>query len=92
MGRAVKRSPDGGDARRERWRAHREARREEFVDATIRALTKHGPDVGMDELRGSAIGVQFGCKGFPEIVANLGDHDACTLGGEAFGATAADAR
>jgi AcrR family transcriptional regulator len=54
MGRAVKRSPDGGDARRERWRAHREARREEFVDATIRALTKHGPEVGMDEIAAEA--------------------------------------
>ncbi|AHH94374.1 TetR/AcrR family transcriptional regulator [Kutzneria viridogrisea] len=54
MGRAVKGSREGGDARRERWRAHREARREEFVDATIRALTKHGPEVGMDEIAAEA--------------------------------------
>jgi AcrR family transcriptional regulator len=38
------------DARRERWREHREGRRAEFVDAAIRALTKYGPDVGMDEI------------------------------------------
>ncbi|HEX4704755.1 MAG TPA: TetR/AcrR family transcriptional regulator [Pseudonocardiaceae bacterium] len=38
------------DARRERWRAHRESRREEFVEATILAVGRHGPDVGMDEI------------------------------------------
>lgn len=57
MDRSVKSSPDrrgGGDARRERWRAHREARREEFVQATIRALQRHGPDVGMDEIAAEA--------------------------------------
>lgn len=43
-----------GDARRERWRAHREARREEFVEATIRAVATHGPDVGMDEIAAEA--------------------------------------
>jgi AcrR family transcriptional regulator len=43
-----------GDARRERWRAHREARREEFVEATIRAVSRHGPDVGMDEIAAEA--------------------------------------
>lgn len=42
------------DARRERWRTHRETRRAEFVDATIRALAKHGPDVGMDEIAAEA--------------------------------------
>lgn len=39
-----------GDARRERWREHREGRRAEFVEAAIRALAKYGPDVGMDEI------------------------------------------
>jgi AcrR family transcriptional regulator len=39
-----------GDARRERWREHREGRRADFVDAAIRALAKYGPDVGMDEI------------------------------------------
>ena len=42
------------DARRERWRAHRENRREEFVEATIRAVSKYGPDVGMDEIAAEA--------------------------------------
>jgi AcrR family transcriptional regulator len=50
MGRSVK----GGDARRERWREHREGRREAFVAATIRAVTKYGPDVGMDEIAAEA--------------------------------------
>ena len=42
------------DARSERWRAHRESRREAFVDATIRAIGRHGPDVGMDEIAAEA--------------------------------------
>jgi AcrR family transcriptional regulator len=42
------------DARRERWRAHRETRRAEFVEATIRAIGSHGPDVGMDEIAAEA--------------------------------------
>jgi AcrR family transcriptional regulator len=42
------------DARRERWRAHRENRREEFVEATLRAVHTHGPDVGMDEIAAEA--------------------------------------
>lgn len=42
------------DARRERWRAHRESRREEFVEATIRAITRYGPDAGMDEIAAEA--------------------------------------
>ncbi|TCP49272.1 TetR family transcriptional regulator [Tamaricihabitans halophyticus] len=42
------------DARKERWRKHRQARRAEFVDAAIRALGKHGPDVGMDDIAAEA--------------------------------------
>lgn len=42
------------DARRERWRTHRENRRQEFVEATIRAVGKHGPDLGMDEIAAEA--------------------------------------
>jgi AcrR family transcriptional regulator len=42
------------DARRERWRAHRETRRAEFVEATIRAIGRYGPDVGMDEIAAEA--------------------------------------
>jgi len=44
----------GTDARRERWKGHREARRAEFVEATIRAVAEHGPDVGMDEIAAEA--------------------------------------
>ncbi|MFF8815334.1 TetR/AcrR family transcriptional regulator [Streptomyces pactum] len=36
------RVPDG---RSSRWTAHRAARREEFVDAALRALAVHGPDL-----------------------------------------------
>jgi AcrR family transcriptional regulator len=42
------------DARRERWRAHRETRRADFVEATIRAISNYGPDVGMDEIASEA--------------------------------------
>ena len=38
------------DARRERWRGHREQRRVELVDAAVRAIERHGPDVGMDDI------------------------------------------
>ncbi|HWO58697.1 MAG TPA: TetR/AcrR family transcriptional regulator [Umezawaea sp.] len=51
MARTVK---GGSDARRERWKGHREARRAEFVDATIRAVARNGPDVGMDEIAAEA--------------------------------------
>jgi AcrR family transcriptional regulator len=43
-----------GDARRDRWRSHREARREEFVQAALRALAKHGPDFGMEHVAAEA--------------------------------------
>lgn len=43
-----------GDARRDRWRSHRVARREEFVEAAMRALAEHGPDVGMDHIAAAA--------------------------------------
>jgi AcrR family transcriptional regulator len=47
--------PDStGDARRDRWRSHRAARRAEFVDAAMRALAEHGPDVGMDVIAAEA--------------------------------------
>ena len=55
--RPVKVVPDPaprGDARRERWREHREARRAEFVEATVRAIGQHGADVGMDEIAAEA--------------------------------------
>ncbi|MBB5067476.1 TetR/AcrR family transcriptional regulator [Saccharopolyspora gloriosae] len=46
--------PERGDARRERWREHRQARRAEFVEATVRAIGEHGADVGMDEIAAEA--------------------------------------
>jgi AcrR family transcriptional regulator len=51
MGDSVK---GHGDARRERWREHRAARREEFVDAALRALDEHGPDLGMEHVASAA--------------------------------------
>jgi AcrR family transcriptional regulator len=39
-----------GDARRDRWRKHRVARRAEFVEAALRALDEHGPDLAMDDV------------------------------------------
>jgi len=50
MGRTVK----GPDARRERWKGHREQRRAEFVEATIAAVAKKGPDVGMEDVAAEA--------------------------------------
>ena len=52
--KAVPEESDRGDARRERWREHREARRAEFVEATVRAIGKHGADVGMDDIAAEA--------------------------------------
>ena len=46
--------PAKGDARRDRWRSHREARREEFVQAALQALAKHGPDFGMEHVAAAA--------------------------------------
>ncbi|WP_394613754.1 TetR/AcrR family transcriptional regulator [Lentzea sp. JNUCC 0626] len=50
MARTVK----GPDARRERWKGHREQRRAEFVEATIAVVAKKGPDVGMDDVAAEA--------------------------------------
>jgi AcrR family transcriptional regulator len=43
-----------GDARRDRWRKHRIARRKEFVEAALRALAAHGPDLGMEDVAAEA--------------------------------------
>ncbi|WP_204450576.1 TetR/AcrR family transcriptional regulator [Actinokineospora baliensis] len=45
---------DTGDARRDRWKSHRAARREEFVAAALRALAEHGPDLGMEHVAAAA--------------------------------------
>ncbi|GLZ40528.1 TetR family transcriptional regulator [Actinokineospora sp. NBRC 105648] len=47
-------SGDSGDARRDRWKSHRAARREEFVEAALRALAEHGPDLGMEHVAAEA--------------------------------------
>jgi AcrR family transcriptional regulator len=38
------------DGRHERWRAHREARREELIAAVLAVVSEHGADVGMDDI------------------------------------------
>ncbi|MEU6643680.1 TetR/AcrR family transcriptional regulator [Saccharomonospora sp. NPDC046836] len=43
-----------GDARRDRWRKHRIARRAEFVEAALRVLHEHGPDLAMDDVAAAA--------------------------------------
>src|SRR5260221_8553079 len=43
-----------GDARRDRWTAHREQRRREFVDAALRVLEAQGPDLPMDAVAAEA--------------------------------------
>lgn len=46
-------SPDG---RRDRWRAHREARRGELIAAVLAAVAERGPAIGMDDIS-SASGI-----------------------------------
>lgn len=38
------------DGRSTRWEAHRRARRAELVGAALKAISRHGPGVGMDEI------------------------------------------
>ena len=42
------------DRRDSRWDEHRRARREQLVDATMAAVTRHGAGVGMDEIAAAA--------------------------------------
>ena len=42
------------DGRSSRWERHREERRAALVDATIRAIRKHGAGVGMDDIAAEA--------------------------------------
>jgi AcrR family transcriptional regulator len=53
MGGTVK---DGGagDARRDRWTAHRAERRRQFVDAALRVLETQGPELLMDAVAAEA--------------------------------------
>jgi AcrR family transcriptional regulator len=43
-----------GDARRDRWSEHRARRRRQFVDAALRVLESHGPDLPMDAVAAEA--------------------------------------
>ena len=43
-----------GDARKDRWSAHRERRRREFVDAALRVLEAEGPGLLMDSVAAEA--------------------------------------
>lgn len=45
---------DGRDGRDARWVRHREERRASLVDATIRAIRRHGAHVGMDDIAAEA--------------------------------------
>ncbi len=44
----------GQDGRSSRWDEHRLARRNELVDATLRAIRRHGAAVGMDDIAATA--------------------------------------
>ncbi|MBL1078192.1 TetR/AcrR family transcriptional regulator [Nocardia sp. 2] len=39
-----------GDARYDRWHSHREAVRAELIEATIRAIDTHGPELSIDDV------------------------------------------
>jgi AcrR family transcriptional regulator len=54
MGGTVKEGPSAGDARKDRWRAHRAQRRRDFVDAALRVLEAQGPDLLMDAVAAEA--------------------------------------
>lgn len=45
---------DAGDGRRDRWSAHREERRGEFIRAALRVLASSGPDLPMDAVAAEA--------------------------------------
>jgi AcrR family transcriptional regulator len=42
------------DGRRSRWDAHRATRRDDLIDAAIRAIKRHGAGVGMDQIAADA--------------------------------------
>ena len=42
------------DGRKQRWAAHREARRDELVDAAVAAIRRLGPATGMDDIAAEA--------------------------------------
>lgn len=49
------RAPEGSaDGRSTRWDAHRRTKRRELVDATLRAIRRHGAQVGLDDIAAQA--------------------------------------
>jgi AcrR family transcriptional regulator len=52
--KGAKPEPGAGDARRDRWSAHREQRRGEFIAAALRVLAEQGPDLTMDAVAAEA--------------------------------------
>ncbi|MBO0776288.1 MAG: TetR/AcrR family transcriptional regulator [Actinobacteria bacterium] len=46
--------PGAPDARRDRWSAHREQRRSQFVDAALRVVEAQGPELPMDAVAAEA--------------------------------------
>ena len=75
--------PAPADARRDRWSAHRAARRAEFVEAALRVLAAQGTDLNMDAVAAEA-GVTkpvlyryFSDKA--ALVAALGEHGTSEL-------------
>ncbi|GAB3670924.1 TetR/AcrR family transcriptional regulator [Saccharopolyspora tripterygii] len=52
--KAARHDEHKGDARKERWREHRLARRAELVQAAVRAIGEHGAEVGMDDIAAEA--------------------------------------
>jgi AcrR family transcriptional regulator len=54
MDGTVKQTDGAGDARRDRWSAHRAERREQFVAAALRVLDAQGPELLMDAVAAEA--------------------------------------
>ena len=81
--KGAKTGPGAADARRDRWSAHREQRRGEFIAAALRVLDRQGPELTMDAVAAEA-GVTkpvlyryFSDK--TALVAALGEHGSSTL-------------
>lgn len=54
MSRRVKSPGKAVDGRRDRWSAHREARRAELVEAAVAAIDAHGPQASIDDIATAA--------------------------------------
>ncbi|MCX8557402.1 TetR/AcrR family transcriptional regulator [Mycolicibacterium mucogenicum] len=47
---AVRMSAPTGDARADRWRAHRATVKADLIEATLRAIDEYGPDLSIDDV------------------------------------------